>query len=64
MLKTQAIKEFGSGYKIAKELGIAQSTISRWGEIVPAQYAIALEALRPGRLKFNKEFYRWNAKVK
>jgi hypothetical protein len=46
-----AKKKFGSLYNVAKQLGLAPSTVTRWGKFVPDDYTAKLIELPPSNLK-------------
>ncbi len=47
-MKTQeAIKRAGNAVSLAKLLGITQSAISQWGEVMPEARVWQLKAMRP-----------------
>jgi transcriptional regulator with XRE-family HTH domain len=55
-------ENFSTQEKLADELGITQSAISHWPELVPRECAIALAELSEneldGKLKFDPELYK------
>lgn len=51
MLKSDAIKHYGSGAALARVLGIGKAFVSKWGDEVPQRYAYELERLTHGELK-------------
>ena len=62
MLKKDAIKHYGSQAALARELGIDRAAVNGWGKYVPLRRAMELEEKTQGVLKFNREFYLWNAR--
>ena len=62
MLKTDAIKHFGSQSALARALGIDRAAVNGWGKYVPLRRAMQLDEQTNGKLKFNREFYLWNAR--
>jgi hypothetical protein len=44
MTVAEAVSKFGSMYHVAKILGISQSAVGRWGEMVPQHRAGKLHA--------------------
>lgn len=61
--KTEAVQHFGTQHALAKALGIAQPTISRWGERMPAWRQLQIEALTAGKLKADAGVLPANAKL-
>jgi DNA-binding transcriptional regulator YdaS (Cro superfamily) len=57
MNKRDAVRYFGSAYKLAKALGINQSAVSRWKKLVPMVRAIELERISGGLLKYEQGRY-------
>jgi hypothetical protein len=58
-MKTRnAIKHFGSQAEIARTLDIAESTVSRWGEVVPFKWALVLQEKTDDLLMVNINDYR------
>ncbi len=64
MLKKDAIKLFGSQAELARKLGIDRAAVHGWGKYVPMRRAMQLAEITNGELKFNQEFYLWNARTK
>jgi DNA-binding transcriptional regulator YdaS (Cro superfamily) len=64
MLKKDAIKWAGSQSELARKLGIDRAAVHGWGKYVPMRRAMQLHELTGGELKFNQEFYLWNARGK
>lgn len=58
MKTNQAIKVFGSKYRIAQLLEIDKSAVTRWGDLVPELRARQLADLSGGKLTFNPRPYR------
>jgi len=58
MLKTEALKFFGSKMAIARALGVKRQAIQGWGEVVPIRRAFVLQDLSRGKLKVKPELYR------
>jgi DNA-binding transcriptional regulator YdaS (Cro superfamily) len=57
MKKTDAIAHFDSKSKLAKVLGIAHSSVSQWGEIIPEKQALRLDRITNGELEYNWKLY-------
>lgn len=51
MTTDQAIKHYGTQVKLARALGITQSTVSEWGEFPPKIRQLQLQQITRGRLK-------------
>lgn len=64
MLKKDAIKFFGSKSKLAKAAGVAASSVSVWGELVPEKNAMRLQLASDGALQYDPEFYDQHARKK
>lgn len=58
MKKATAIKHFKTAVRVAKVLGITESAVSHWPDIVPELSARRLQDLTAGRLKFKATDYR------
>jgi hypothetical protein len=43
MRKADAVSYYGSQSKLGEALGVAQSTVAEWGELVPLPWACILE---------------------
>ena len=61
MKKTQAIDFFGSQAAVAKLLDVSESTVSRWPEDIPIDYAWRLERASKGDLRMRLNDYRLKA---
>lgn len=61
MKKTQAIDFFGSQVAVAELLNVSESTVSRWPEDVPIDYAWRLERASKGDLPMQIDDYRIKA---
>ncbi|HBQ0465327.1 TPA: transcriptional regulator [Klebsiella aerogenes] len=64
MLKTDAVKFFGSKSRLAKAAGVAPSSVSVWGELVPEKNAMRLQIASGGVLQYDPEVYDKYAKAK
>jgi hypothetical protein len=51
MTTEEAIKHYGTQWKLAKALGTVQSTISSWGTYPPKLRQLQLQQLTKSRLK-------------
>ena len=58
MLTKDAIAHYGSQAALARELGIAQPSVSAWGEIVPPLRQIQLERLTHGVLRAAPDVFK------
>lgn len=63
MKKAQAVKFFGSQAALGRAIGVAQPTVSRWGERLPAWRQIQIEAYTNGELKADPGVVPANAKL-
>lgn len=52
-----AVHHFGNQSSIARALDISAAAVSKWGEIVPLESALALEILTGGRLQCDRSQY-------
>jgi hypothetical protein len=57
MKKSDAVRYFKTEYALAKALGINQSAVSRWGNLVPLKRAIQVEQLSGGAVKYDQGRY-------
>ena len=64
MFKADAIKFFGNKSKLAKAAGVAASSVSVWGELVPERNAMRLQLASDGQLQYDPEIYIRHAKAK
>ena len=51
MTTYEAIRHYGTQVKLARALGIRQSSVSEWGEYPPALRQLQLHQISKGRLK-------------
>jgi DNA-binding transcriptional regulator YdaS (Cro superfamily) len=51
MTKTEAVRHYGTQYKLAAALGVSQPTVARWSERLPRYRQIQIEADTAGALK-------------
>lgn len=51
MEKEEFLEHWGTQSRTAKELGMGQATVSRWGELLPLHIALRAEELTSGELK-------------
>lgn len=57
MKKENVLEYLGGTTATAKFLGIAKSTVSTWPEVIPWKYALLLQHLTKGALKYEQESY-------
>ena len=57
MLKTEAIKFFGTRIKLARAASVDPSAVSQWGELVPEGRAARLQAASGGVLVYDPAVY-------
>ncbi|HHQ6628322.1 hypothetical protein BFS14_01955 [Serratia fonticola] len=57
MLKEKATEHFGSQHAIAIALGVSDSAVSQWKEVIPERAAMKLSLITKGKLKYLAEFY-------
>lgn len=58
MRKQDVIAHFGSGRAVAKALGISDSAVSQWKELIPEKDAYRIQVLTEEKLKYVPEEYR------
>ena len=58
MLKTDAVKHFGSASALARALGIALPSVSEWGDIIPEGRAYQLQVITAGALRVDPSWYK------
>ncbi|HCR3450248.1 MULTISPECIES: Cro/CI family transcriptional regulator [Citrobacter] len=64
MFKKDAVQYFGSKSKTAKAAGVAASSVSVWGDLVPEKNAMRLQIASNGALQYDPEIYDKHAKAK
>ncbi|MBA7801845.1 transcriptional regulator [Citrobacter freundii] len=64
MFKKDAVNFFGSKSKLAKAAGVAASSVSVWGELVPEKNAMRLQIASGGALRYDPQVYDKHAKAK
>ncbi|MFI3035886.1 Cro/CI family transcriptional regulator [Atlantibacter hermannii] len=57
MLKKEVVKHYGSQRAVARALGISESAVSQWKEVIPEKDAFKIEALTNGNLKREPSLY-------
>ncbi|HGH7223088.1 Cro/CI family transcriptional regulator [Klebsiella sp. K4-170] len=58
MLKKDVVQHFGSQRAIAKALGLSESAVSQWKEVIPEKDAFKIEKITSGALRREPELYR------
>lgn len=64
MFKKDAVNFFGSKSKLAKAAGVAASSVSVWGDLVPEKNAMRLQIASNGALRYDPQVYDKHAKAK
>lgn len=57
MVKVNAFSHFGSAAATARALGITDQAVSKWGDVVPLESALAIETLTQGALRIDVRCY-------
>lgn len=57
MYKKEVITHFGSQRAIAKALGLSESAISQWKEVIPEKDAFKIEKMTAGALRLEPSLY-------
>ncbi len=61
MLKSKAVEHYGSQRAVADALGISESAVAQWKDLVPPLSAAKLAKRSRGKLKFDPDIYdSWN----
>lgn len=58
MLKADAVKFFGTEAQLARALGINQSAIQAWGDVIPRGSACELELITAHALQVDWTLYK------
>ena len=58
MKKADVVAYYGSNNKTSKNIGLTRQAVDFWGEIIPITWAVKLDKLTDGELKFEKELYQ------
>lgn len=58
MLKNTATEHFGSQHAIALALGVSDSAVSQWKEVIPEKAALKLSIITNGKLKYLADLYK------
>lgn len=57
MRTSSAIDHFRTQSAISRALGISPAAVSKWGDVVPLESALALEILTAGQLAVDRSLY-------
>jgi hypothetical protein len=57
MRTSSAIDHFRTQSAISRALGISPAAVSKWGDVVPLESALALEILTAGHLAVDRSLY-------
>lgn len=57
MKKESVVSHFGSMANVARALGIARSSVSGWGDLVPEKRAVRIERMTNGALTYDPTIY-------
>ena len=58
MKKSDVVAYYGSNNKTSKNIGLTRQAVDFWGDIIPVTWALKLDKLTNGELKFEKELYQ------
>ena len=58
MLKEKVVKHYGSQRAISAALGVSDSAVSQWGEVIPERIALKLSRITDGVLVYDPSFYK------
>lgn len=58
MLKEKVVKHYGSQRAISAALGVSDSAVSQWGEVIPERIALKLSRITDGALVYDPSFYK------
>ncbi|HFK7184583.1 TPA: Cro/CI family transcriptional regulator [Serratia odorifera] len=58
MLKEKVVKHYGSQRAISAALGVSDSAVSQWGEVIPERVALKLSRITGGALTYDPSFYK------
>ncbi|WP_241610263.1 Cro/CI family transcriptional regulator [Rosenbergiella epipactidis] len=58
MIKNAVCEYFGSQHAIALALGLSDSAVSQWKEIIPEGAAFKIERITKGKLKYQENLYQ------
>ncbi|CAH3441023.1 Cro/CI family transcriptional regulator [Phytobacter diazotrophicus] len=61
MLKKDVVQHFGSQRAIAKALGLSESAVSQWRDVIPEKDAFKIEKMTSGVLRREPELYHRTA---
>jgi len=57
MRKTTAVRYFGNQSRLAEACGVTRQAVSKWGRVLPADCAMAVEIRTRGELKVDWRLY-------
>ncbi len=57
MRKVDAVKFYGTAYKLAASIGVSRQAVASWGELVPISRAYDIERLSQGAVKVKPRLY-------
>ncbi|MCZ0750086.1 Cro/CI family transcriptional regulator [Aeromonas enteropelogenes] len=60
MKKHEVVKYFGNMARAMKAIGISRSLAVKWGDVIPAQHAVAFVIASNGELRLGLEDYPLN----
>jgi hypothetical protein len=60
MLKTDVIEYFQTATATALAIGVSKATVSLWKEVIPWKYALLIQEVTHGALKYRPELYQDN----
>lgn len=58
MLKEKVVKHYGSQRAVSAALGVSDSAVSQWGEVIPERVALKLSRITGGVLAYDSSFYK------
>jgi len=57
MNKQDVISYYGTATKVALAVGVSKATVSLWKEVIPWKYALLIEKVSKGQLKYDPAMY-------
>jgi len=60
MNKQDVISHYGTATKVATAIGVSKATVSLWKEVIPWKYALLIEKVSDGQLKYDHSMYQEN----
>ncbi|MBN7120304.1 hypothetical protein BSU01_01040 [Erwinia billingiae] len=64
MHKQDVISHYGTATKVATAIGVSKATVSLWKEVIPWKYALLIEKVSKGQLKYDPAMYQENDRPK